>query len=200
MSTLEVKLVRIYAIEPHPAADRLQIAVLDGPSGFRSVVGLGQFQSGDLCLYLPPDSMLSDRVLSVMENEKIKVERRLRAIKIRGIVSEGLCLKPATLLPDNMIKEGNDVTEYLQIQKYQPPPPPGQFCKASKGINLNYENPNFLRFTDIERIEKNSWVIKDGEPVVATIKFHGMNAKFGIVRKSHTPLKILIARIYKYFF
>ena len=60
---------------------------------------------------------------------------RLRAIKIRGVLSEGLCLNPSEWLPDSETSEGTDVMKFLNITKYEPPPPRSNIIKNGK-LNL----------------------------------------------------------------
>ena len=57
MSTLKVEVTKIDAIERHPNADRLDLAVV---KGWNCVVGRGSYRSGDLCVYIPIDSVLSE--------------------------------------------------------------------------------------------------------------------------------------------
>ncbi|MDM7481602.1 MAG: hypothetical protein P3W96_006245 [Halomonas sp.] len=50
MSQFGVFIKKIRAIEPHPNADALEFAVIDG---FRSIVKKGQFSAGNLVAYIP---------------------------------------------------------------------------------------------------------------------------------------------------
>src|SRR5271157_2829117 len=94
MSTLEVKIVSV-EILPHDNAEKLEFARIGGEGGYICVVAKGQFKTGDLAIYIPSDSVIPDTMVAkIAETSKVKLENRIRAIKIRGCFSEGLCLKP----------------------------------------------------------------------------------------------------------
>lgn len=57
-SSHRVPIVRINEIFPHPNADRLEIVKI---GGYQCVVGKGQFKSGELAVYVQPDSIVPDR-------------------------------------------------------------------------------------------------------------------------------------------
>ena len=189
MSTLEVKIVKI-EILPHDNAERLELAQIGGPGGYICVVAKGQFKSGDLAIYIPSDSVIPDRMVAkISETSKIKLDNRIRAIKIRGVFSEGLCLKPSEwLLGDPKLqKEGDDVTLLLGVTKYEPPPPSWHGgIKSGKGINFNYVNPNFPEYWCVEHLKKYPKVLVESDEVVATIKWHGTNFRAGLVRRPKT--------------
>lgn len=180
MSTINVKVVPV-DIQPHPDADRLEIAQVGGEGGFACVVGLGQFKTGDLAIYVPPDSVVPENIKTHLEKNKITIkDGRIRPTKIRGILSEGLCLSPGQWLEEKDIVEDNDVTELLGVTKYNPPPPRGGgIFRSARGINIHYNNTDFPKYTSIENIKKYPKVLTEGEPVVATIKTHGTNFRCG---------------------
>jgi len=170
MSKIEVKVRSDFVVRDHPNADRLEILEIGGEGGFTSVVGKGQFNAGDKIVYVPPDSMLPDNILNKLrETSKIDLSKaRIRPIRIRQAVSYGLCLKPESWLPNRLIKDGEDVTEFLGITKYEPPPPK-MSGMSTQGINWNYLNENFSQYTDIEHFRKFPQALRDGEEVVITI-------------------------------
>lgn len=180
MSTINVKVVPV-DIQPHPDADRLEIAQIGGMGGFACVVGLGQFKTGDLAIYVPPDSVVPDNIRTHLEKNKITIKGgRIRPAKIRGILSEGLCLSPGQWLEEKDIIEDNDVTELLGVTKYIPPPPRGGgIFRSARGINIHYNNTDFPKYTSIENIKKHPKVLGEGERVVATVKTHGTNFRCG---------------------
>ena len=55
MSEITVTVERIEAIEPHPNADKLEIAKV---AGTQTLIVKGQFRAGDRCVYFPPDILL----------------------------------------------------------------------------------------------------------------------------------------------
>lgn len=92
MAEFEVKVVKIDRIEDHPNADALELAVI---GGYRAIVKLGEFEAGDLAVYIPEAAIVPDWLLKRMGLEgKLagKDKNRVKAIKLRGILSQGLVL------------------------------------------------------------------------------------------------------------
>jgi len=80
-------IVKIDSVEPHPNADRLDIATV---IGWHMIVGKGEFKAGDLAVYFETDSQLPDvKPFSDMEFLRSK-HFKIKCQKIRGVVSEGL--------------------------------------------------------------------------------------------------------------
>lgn len=87
---------------------------------------------------------------------------RLRTVKLRGQLSQGLLLPIPEWLSDGMV-EGSDVTESLGIQKWERPMP------AQLQGQMRGSFPSFLRRTDQERIQNmDGWVCWDDEYEVTT--------------------------------
>ena len=115
---------KIWKIEPIEGADRIEIAHV---LGWQCVVNKGQFKPMDLAVYFEIDSFLPIRPefefmrsSSYKKNDIIGEGFRLRTMKFRGQVSQGL------LLPINQFPElsgewelGADVTEMLQVRKWE---------------------------------------------------------------------------------
>lgn len=183
MSTINVKVVKL-ELAPHINAERLEVATVGGAGGFTAVVGKGEFQTGDLAIFVPPDSVVPANIQEFLATKKkITVkEGRIRCTRVRGTFSDGLCLVPKDWLPENLVSEDKDVTEFLGITKYEPPPPRTNALK-SKGINHHYQNENFKKYTDIENFKKYPKTFNEGEEVVATIKYHGSNWRACIVKR-----------------
>jgi|SRR6056297_881963 len=87
---------KISDIQPIEGADLIQVATVDG---WKVVVKRGEFQVGDLVVYLEIDSWVPHELASFLSNGKEPREyngvkgERLRTIKLRGQVSSGLLLK-----------------------------------------------------------------------------------------------------------
>lgn len=187
MSTIETKIVKVY-ISEHPNAEKLEIATVGsapGQGGFESVVGLSQFKTGDLVIYVEPGSVVPENIQEKLAKSKITVkDGRIRAINIRNVLSEGLCLDPKEWL-DHDVKEGDDVTKELGIMKYEPLSPSMRSAlKSGKGLRFNYENENFKTYYCVEKFKKSPKVLGElDQNVVATLKYHGTNARWGIVKR-----------------
>lgn len=168
MSSLIVETCRIGNIEPHPNADRLEIATV---KGWNVIIQKGQYQIGDMVVFIPPDSVLPQSLIEEYQLDYLKNNGRVGTVKLRGFISQGLVL-PA---PSN--REGIDVAKVLGITKYEVPEP--TFYKSGKVISKKKTNPLFDKYTDIENIKNFDTVFTEGEMVVVTEKLHGTNARFG---------------------
>lgn len=195
MSTFRVEIVEIDKVIPHPNADRLSIAEI---IGWRCVVGKDEFESGDLALYIPIDSVLPEPVETLLfANSKVQLNNsRVRTIKIRGEISQGM-LVSLEKFPQVPRKVGFDAAELLGIGKFQPPA--ASWEPKEKGANKvktkKSPNPNFHKYTELEHLKWYPNVFADGEPVVMTEKIHGTNFRAGYVR---TEVNSLWKRVKKF--
>lgn len=181
--SFQVKARRLKIIE-HPNADALEIAKIDD---YQVIVRKGEYETGELALYIPEAAILPERVISDLGLEGRlaggtedpaspqgkRLLNRVKAIKLRGVLSQGLVYKPGA---DSgvTLREGVDHAEELGITKYRPPIP----------IQLSgqVEHSQRIRaFTHIENIKKYPDVFKEGEPVVFTEKAHGTCCVVGLI-------------------
>jgi len=138
-------------IQPIEGADMIELAIVDG---WKVVVAKDvAHKVGDMVVYCEIDSFLPIReefeFLRKSSFKKMGDQEgfRLKTIKLRGQVSQGLIL-PIHVLPlGEMVSEGQDVTEMLNIIKYEPPIP-AELAGKVKGLF-----PSFIRKTDEERIQ-----------------------------------------------
>ncbi|MCA9636242.1 MAG: RNA ligase (ATP) [Myxococcales bacterium] len=161
MSTFAIRVVRV-TIEPHDNADALEIARV---GDYRSIVRKGQFATGDLVAYIPEQALVPDPLLEAMGLRGRlagKDANRVKAIKLRGVLSQGLVLEARAGW-----SEGDDVAAELGIVKWEPPVPStmnGQVYPAGLDRCARYDIENFKAYPD---------VLVDGEAVVFTEKIHG---------------------------
>lgn len=179
---------KISNIQPIEGADKIELATIDG---WKVVVAKDvNHKVGDLIVYCEVDSFLPIReefeFLRKTSFKKMGDQEgfRLKTIRLRGQVSQGLIL-PIVVLnpPDANINvtpfEGLDVTEMLDIVKYEPPIPSSLAGKV-KGLF-----PSFIRKTDEERVqnlasdyEKYRTQNKLGMKFYVTEKLDGSSATF----------------------
>src|SRR5574341_708158 len=146
----------IAEINEIPGADNIQVATV---KGWKLVVKRDEFNVGDKAVYCEIDSFLPIReefeFLRKSSFKKMGEQEgfRLKTIKLRGQVSQGLLL-PVTILKDKIYADqykalniGDDVSEALGIWKYEPPIP-AELSGVMKG-----SFPNFIPKTDEERIQ-----------------------------------------------
>lgn len=180
MSECKSQIQIVREVLPLLNADSLEIAkVID----WYCVVGKGQYKPGDKCLYIPIDSVLPDALVEVIfKNSKVKPHKnRIKTIKIRGAISQGLVVALDTLGLDPNLKEGTDLTDKLGIKKYEPPESslPSHMRQGKKV--KKYQNSNFKKYTDIQNIKWHPDVFKPEDLVVVTEKIHGTNFRAGWV-------------------
>lgn len=157
------RVVRVDAINPIEGADKIDLAQI---GGWKVVVKKDEFQVGQLAVYCEIDSWIPHSVAPFLTKEgqfpKVynNVEgQRLRTVKLRGQISQGLLL-PVLVAADvfdgskfdegqelsEFFYEGQDVTELLGIQRWEPP---AEFRAA----NVKGSFPHFIPKTDQERIQ-----------------------------------------------
>jgi RNA ligase (TIGR02306 family) len=177
MSKVEVTVQSVSEIHSHPNADRLEIAII---LGWNCIVAKGNLKPGDLVVYFPIDSVLPDDLIEkLFKDSKVKPDKgRIRTIKLRGAISQGLAIPADQLLPvGTRWKVGTDVTERLGVTKYEPPETksPGSNMQPSPKRN---QNENFKKYTDIEHLKKYPAEL-EGREVIVQEKVHGTNFRAG---------------------
>ena len=161
---------KIAGITPIPGADAIELAVVDG---WKCVTKKDEFQVGDLVIYCEIDSFLPVKpefeFLRKTSFKKMGDEEgfRLKTIRMRGQISQGLLL-PVSVL-DQPFSLGDDVTEQLGIQKYEPPIP------ACLGGSVIGPFPSGISKTDEERIQNlaSDYDSYLGKPFFVTEKIDG---------------------------
>ena len=166
MATFESR-IHALRIEPHPNADRLELAAI---GGFRCVVGKGSFTDGDLAAYIPEGAVCPDWLIAELGLEgKLAGSKRnrVKAVKLRGALSQGLVYPVRDgMVRGRPVSEGDTVTDLLELVKYEPPIPiamQGE-VRPVHGATLRY---------DIENVKKYPDALQEHEPVVITEKLHG---------------------------
>ena len=204
---MERKLASIRVISnlsPIEGADKIETATIDG---WKVVVAkdVGH-KVGDKVIYCEIDSFLPIRdefeFLRKSSYKKMGSEEgfRLKTIKLRGQVSQGLILPLSVLKSTDIVKVttvktewgnqyelfaedgepmvevGDDVTEVLGIVKYEPPIP-AELSGKVKGVF-----PSFLRKTDEERVQNLTKEYENykllGRKFYVTEKLDGSSATF----------------------
>lgn len=177
MSSLLVEVCTIDNIAKHPNADKLDIATI---KGWNCIVGRNEYKPGDQVVFVPPDAIIPQNIINEHKLSYLKNGTRIRAVKLRGVVSQGLILN----VPDGlMVYDGYNLAERLGITKWEPPVRQVQGQNKQR-TGKNRVNPNFTKFTDIENIRHYNTIFEDGEEVVITEKIHGANWRAGYLRRS----------------
>ena len=185
---MERKLASIRVISdlrPIENADKIELAIVDG---WKVVVAkdVGH-KIGDKVVYCEIDSFLpiKDEFEFLRKSSYKKMSDgsegfRLKTIKLRGQISQGLILPLSLIEYTNVdFKVGMDVTMLLGICKYEPPIP-AELAGKVKGLF-----PSFIQKTDEERVqnlstEYENWKIQSKHKFYVTEKLDGTSATFYI--------------------
>lgn len=172
---------RIREIRPIEGADAIELAIINS---WQVVVAKNVgHKVDDFVIYCEIDSFLPIReefeFLRKSSYKKMGDQEgfRLRTIKLKGKISQGLIV-PIHVLPLlEMVHEGQDVTETLGIVKYEPPVP-AQLAGQAKGYF-----PSFLRKTDEPRVqglteEYEGWKFSSSHKFYVTEKLDGSSSTF----------------------
>lgn len=177
---------RIKNIEPIEGADAIEKATV---LGWSVVVKKGEFKTGDFCVYFEIDSLLPDEPRYGFLKKSSWNQRynkiRLKTIKLRGQISQGLAL-PISSFPEinfSVMNEGDDLTETIGVEKYEP------IIPASLGGDVNkFTWP--IEKTDEERIQSNpeSYLSSiNGKSYYITIKLDGTSASYMLCKQDDGP-------------
>lgn len=167
MSSLIVEVSEISTIEEHGNADALEIAVV---KGWRCIVQKGKFKPGDKVVYFPVDTVLPVELSDRLGVTKYLSKGRLRAAKLRGIISCGLVID----CEDDSWEIGQNVVDHYGVTKWEPP-------EVHGAGDAERDHAMFLRYTDIENIRNFPDILQEGEEVVITEKIHGTNGRCGMI-------------------
>ena len=176
---------KIEKIDPISGADKIELVTVDG---WKVVVAkdVGH-KIGDFVVYCEIDSFLPIKpeyeFLRKSSYKKMGDQEgfRLRSVKLRGQISQGLILpiKDVIPFPDvlDYMEVGKDVTELLGVVKYEPPIPAELAGKVKGGF------PSFIPKTDEERIQNLSseyeeWKTQSDHEFYVTEKLDGSSATF----------------------
>jgi RNA ligase (TIGR02306 family) len=168
MSTLRVT-AEVLTVHEHPNADALELAQV---GLYRAVVTKGAYRTGEVAVYIPEQAVLPTGLI-----EELGLTGRLagpdsdrvRAIRLRGELSQGIVCRPKALADVDLARaalDGTDFAEALGITKWVPPIPPTMSGEVESA-------PDLLPWVDIENIQRFPDIFAPGETVVLTEKLHG---------------------------
>lgn len=174
---------RVKAIRDIPGADMIEVVTVDGWDVVsQKAVG---HKVGDLVCYFEIDSFLPVREEfeflrkgCYRSIEGLGEGFRLRTIKLRGQVSQGLIIPLRELNVDfiQAPKEYEDLTDILGVIKYDPPIP----TQLQGEVKGNF--PGFIPKTDQERIQNIYYQAHLGQMYEASLKLDGSSMTvYGVV-------------------
>ena len=173
MADFKVTVQKLDEVSAHPNADRLDVARI---GGWQIVIGKDQHQAGEQVAYIPEQALVPEplqKMLGVEGRLAGSKKNRVKAIKLRGVLSQGLILTLEEGLlthPETGEKKsfslGDEVAEFLGVTKYEPPIPVHMAGEM-------YASPLKLPRYDVENWKSDPEAIPPGTPVLITEKLHG---------------------------
>lgn len=166
----------VNVLEPIEGADRIELAHIDG---WKVIVQKGLYAEGDMCVYFEIDSFIPNAIAPFLTKEgkeprtyKDVPGERLKTMKMRGVVSQGLLMPIPTILalPDCGLCDftvDDDLTELLGIIKWEKDIP-----QQLRGKAAGYF-PSELRKTDQERVQNARKIICVEDEWEVTLKLDG---------------------------
>lgn len=152
---------KIKEISKHPFADNLEIAKFG--RGHQCVTGKGEFRTNDVVAFLENQMVLPQDMLRELKLEgKLsgKDFNRIKAVRLRGIASDGLLYK----MPNE--KVGANVREKLGIKKWVPPVP----ASMSGTVKNSVGKVKAFDIVNLDAVESD-FIYE--EKVIITEKLHG---------------------------
>jgi len=168
-----VTIQKVKSITQIPDSDFLELAHI---MGWQCVAKKGEFKEGDLGIYFEVDSFLPVderyeflRASSFRDNVDNGQGFRIKTMKMRGQLSQGLLL-PLDKFPElTGCEEGTDVTEKLNVKKWYIPE------TANAGGTIIGERPYGIPASDEIRIQSALELLEqlNGKPYYITTKMDG---------------------------
>lgn len=149
-----VSIQRIHRIDPIAKADAIECVTIHG---WELVAKKGEFAVGDLCCFFEIDSFLPEdpryEFLKDLKNHQGRKGYRIKTIRLRGQVSQGLAL-PLCMFPEitNPI-EFDEITDLLNVIKYDNSIAQSDHKPGLKAGSTAGKFPHFIPKTDQERIQ-----------------------------------------------
>jgi RNA ligase (TIGR02306 family) len=152
MSEINRKMATVQRVAEVKSIDGADLICAYKINGWWVVDQVGKYQVGDLTIYCEIDSWIPNTIAPFLSKGKEPREyfgvkgERLRTIRLKGQLSQGLLL-PYAIPAFEEWKESDDISELLDIQKWEAPVN-AQLAGIMKG---NW--PHFIQKTDQERIQ-----------------------------------------------
>lgn len=139
---------KVAEIKPIANADAIEVVVVDG---WEVVAKKNEFKVGEAVLYFEIDCLLpmNDERFSFLAKGKLLEKYRLRTIKLRGQISQGLVL-PVSQFPElGAVQFDVGYENILGVEKYEIP----DSGSGVRGCKPASTFPHFIPRTDEERIQ-----------------------------------------------
>jgi RNA ligase (TIGR02306 family) len=171
---------KITGIIPILGADKI---VLANVLGWSVIVKKDEYKVGDYGIYIPIDTMVNPKqnCFSFLMNKNNPDEWiRIKTLKMKGVFSQGLLI-PITSISKKDYKEGDDVSQFLEIKKYEK-----ENIIVANGTTTHFEAfpTDIIPITDEDNLKTYNHVLSEfyGEDVYITIKMDG--SSMTVIRKN----------------
>jgi RNA ligase (TIGR02306 family) len=159
--------------KPITGSDFIELVIV---KGWQCVAKKGEFKPGDLCVYFEVDSYLPVderyeflRKTSYRNNEYMGEGFRVKTVRFRGEISQGLALPLSSFPEISVSADGIDITSQLNVKKWEMPEQVG-----TAGIRIG-DKPFGIPTTDETRIQSIPEFLEHfmGKPYYISTKFDG---------------------------
>jgi RNA ligase (TIGR02306 family) len=165
-------------------ADKIELITV---LGWQVIAKKDEYKVGDYCIYIPIDTTIDPRreYFQFLANKKDPEKRiKIATIKMKGVFSQGLVIPISSLqLESDEIIEGKDVSELLDLQKYEKE----IVLKINKELETLPFPTDIISKTDEDNLRTHPGVLKEfiGEDVYITLKMDG--SSMTIIYKTDEP-------------
>ena len=180
---------KVLHIESIANADAIELVRING---WQCITKRGEFAPGDLGVFFEIDAVPPDAPLywflwtpkTATPDDPVAPRPntfRIRTMRLRGALSQGLFLPLAAFPTIGDVREGDDLTEVFGVGKYEPPAPIGMG-------DYRAPFPPMVPKTDEMRVQSVPQVLDElrGLPYAITLKVDGTSATFVIDPRTDT--------------
>ncbi len=166
---------KIHMINNIPGCDNIQHARIND---WGTIVKKDAYKIGDLVGVAIVDAILPEEMVERLNIKSyLRKGNRVRTVKLKGVYSECLVFDI-----DENYKEGQDLMTDFNIVKYEEPV---KMISLPNGSKFKYkENENFHIYYKFPNYKNVPEIFNEDDNVVITRKYHGCNARYGIVKKN----------------
>jgi len=175
-------------IIPIEGADNIELALV---GGWQAITKRGEYEVGDMVVIATTDAVIPVDLSNLMGvTGYLRKGQRVRTVKLRGVYSECLIVPLKYTFKSeisiNGFVDGQDMMGLLNVTKYEPPV---KMVQLSDGRKFKYhQNPNFHIYYKFPNLKNAPEMFNEEDIVTITRKLHGINARYGIVKKKRLSL------------
>ncbi len=173
---------KISNIQPIEGADKIMLATV---LGWQVVIKKGEYQIGDLCVYIPIDTIVNptkEYFKFLVDPKNPDVWPRIRTIRLRGKCSQGLIIPMSSLDQSLTYQEDDDVSVQLDVKKYEK-----ENQITPSGTSSRYTFPTeIIPITDEDNLRSKYKVLNEmkGKELYITQKMDG--SSMTLIKKGDT--------------